>query len=704
MKEIILCIITMALLTTVCIPTLTVTSNPEEHILPSEIVCFDSQQYILELTEPSGDSFYDYPVMTDPPCQLDPVNASPRPTVMDTPSEFNWMMYNGEDWTSPIQNQGSCGSCWLFAAIGCLECIINIQEGHADLDPDLSEQYVMSCLPDAGGCKGGWADRAFRYIKLTSAQGNYHNGVIPESCFPYRAIDVQGCDYLDCDNDPVLCSEKCDDWEQYLVPIVNYGYWDAHGSQTDIDAIKTQVMNDGPVATSMYATDEFKQWVNQHHGPTEYFPYTGLVQYSNHCIVIVGWKDDPSIEKGGYWICKNSWGEYPGYNGFFNIEYSSLNMNRDRVVWVEYDPASYDWPPIADTGGPYHGEVGGDITFDAQQSYDSEGTIVSYLWDFGDGTTAEGTQVSHTYDQCGIYPVTLTVTDTIGHQSSEETAALVDVWLEDDTWTYTLDTIDVSLEGETTLLTFLGSLEDIVFTVTEKTSESYTLEFNGKLTGSFDIDTEKAQFSGSFLRSTKVTGSIIFDTSTLGVTGGDARIKGSILLNVDLIPIPLVIPFDITLAIACDEIFDPLVFPLYPEKTWNVPSVTITVDGSIKSIWLRVLNIIDILTGQSIIPTEISSLLPVIDISELLEGFGLGENIQIPVISSVTCVDEEEVTVEAGTFQAFRISIPRLMEYSFALEPTSILDVSVVLEDLATPYGDLSVTMQGELTSTTHGQ
>jgi hypothetical protein len=664
----------------------------------------EEHQRTERMDDSTDGSFYDYPVMTDPPSRLDPANASPRPAIMETPSEFSWINNNGEDWTSPAQNQGLCGSCWLFAAIGCLESIINIREGYADLDPDLSEQYVLSCLSDAGSCRGGWAERVFRYIKLTSAQGNYHNGIIPESCFTYRAIDADGCDYLNCEHDPVLCSEKCDDWEQYLIPIVDYGYWDPYGSQTDIDAIKTQVMTTGPVVTSMYANDDFKQWVNQHHDSTEYYPYHGSVHYSNHCVVIVGWKDDPAVGKGGYWICKNSWGEYPGYNGFFNIEYSSLNMNRDRIVWVEYDPESYDWPPTANTDGPYHAEVEETISFDGRQSFDCEGDIASYLWDFGDGTTTQGSTVSHSYAQRGFYPVTLTVVDTAGHHSTKDTAALIDVWLEDETWTYTLDTIDVNLEGEASTVTFQGSLKDMVFRVTEKTSDSYTLRFNGNLDGSFYIDTDKGQLSGSFLRSTKVTGSLSCDTSTLGVAGGDALIKGAMLLNLEVIPLPLLIPFEMAITIESDESYDIIEFPLYEEKTWAIPSVTISVDGSVQSIWLRVLNIVDILTGHNLIPPEISSLLPVIDVSELLEEFGLGKEIQIPVISSVACLGEEEVTVEAGTFQAFRISIPHLMEYSFAPETASILDLSMSLEDFATPYGDLSVSMHGELMSTTHSE
>jgi hypothetical protein len=53
-------------------------------------------------------------------------------------------------------------------------------------------------------------------------------------------------------------------------------------------------------------------------------------------------------------------------------------------------------------------------SFDANASADSDGTIGSYSWDLGDGTTATGSLVSHSFLQAAGYPVTLTVTDNVG--------------------------------------------------------------------------------------------------------------------------------------------------------------------------------------------------------------------------------------------------------------------------------------------------
>jgi len=51
------------------------------------------------------------------------------------------------------------------------------------------------------------------------------------------------------------------------------------------------------------------------------------------------------------------------------------------------------------------------ISFDASSSYDSDGSVVSYFWDFGDGTNATGVTTTHSYTAVGTYTVTLTVTD-----------------------------------------------------------------------------------------------------------------------------------------------------------------------------------------------------------------------------------------------------------------------------------------------------
>jgi heat shock protein HslJ/chitodextrinase len=74
-------------------------------------------------------------------------------------------------------------------------------------------------------------------------------------------------------------------------------------------------------------------------------------------------------------------------------------------------------PPTAQITGPNQGQTGQTLTFDGGAS-SGQNPIVNYTWDFGDGTRAEGAQVSHVYNQPGGYTVALTVTDDQGLQGA----------------------------------------------------------------------------------------------------------------------------------------------------------------------------------------------------------------------------------------------------------------------------------------------
>jgi len=68
--------------------------------------------------------------------------------------------------------------------------------------------------------------------------------------------------------------------------------------------------------------------------------------------------------------------------------------------------------------------VGEEIRFYAAP-YDPDSAIVSYEWDFGDGSTASGAEVSHSYTSATSYKVTLTVTDDDGEEDSFSTDVYV---------------------------------------------------------------------------------------------------------------------------------------------------------------------------------------------------------------------------------------------------------------------------------------
>ncbi|MBA7540586.1 hypothetical protein ES705_32885 [subsurface metagenome] len=80
---------------------------------------------------------------------------------------------------------------------------------------------------------------------------------------------------------------------------------------------------------------------------------------------------------------------------------------------------SLNQAPIASFTADFRiGVVPLEIYFDASNSYDPDGNIVSYVWDFKDGNTGSGETLNHTFSSIGSYKVELTVTDDKGATAS----------------------------------------------------------------------------------------------------------------------------------------------------------------------------------------------------------------------------------------------------------------------------------------------
>ena len=81
--------------------------------------------------------------------------------------------------------------------------------------------------------------------------------------------------------------------------------------------------------------------------------------------------------------------------------------------------------PVSKVGGPYYGLINQAVSFNGSGSFDSDGTINSYDWNFGDGSNGSGQTPTHAYAAIGDYTVTLTVTDNSGAQNSSATTATI---------------------------------------------------------------------------------------------------------------------------------------------------------------------------------------------------------------------------------------------------------------------------------------
>ncbi|RKF60762.1 Cysteine proteinase 3, partial [Golovinomyces cichoracearum] len=75
---------------------------------------------------------------------------------------------------NPVKNQGKCGSCYIFGALGPVESAFAIKSGKLKA---LSEQYILSC-GDNKGCPGGLAYQVYETL-IT-------NGTVLEEKLPYN--------------------------------------------------------------------------------------------------------------------------------------------------------------------------------------------------------------------------------------------------------------------------------------------------------------------------------------------------------------------------------------------------------------------------------------------------------------------------------------------------------------------------------------
>jgi len=243
--------------------------------------------------------------------------------VKALPSQYE---YSGE---TSVKNQGSCGSCWAFAACAVFEHVINGEDGNTR---DLSEQFLVNCNEEGWGCSGGM--NPFDYFEYKVVSGGNEAGAVYESDCPYQASDGY-C------NAPYPHHEKIDAWD----------YAGSSYSVPSVTEIKEAIYNYGPVWCAVYSDSYFSNYSG------------GVFQGSsnsqpNHAVVITGWDDNNQC-----WIMKNSWGSSWGENGYMRIKYGANNIGY-AAAYVDYNgttppdeycasagnDASYEWISQVDVG------------------------------------------------------------------------------------------------------------------------------------------------------------------------------------------------------------------------------------------------------------------------------------------------------------------------------------------------------------------
>jgi len=200
--------------------------------------------------------------------------------LRDLPARVDWREKGA---VAPVKNQGSCGSCWAFSAIGALETLYFVDHNELVL---LSEQNIVDCVSGKGqsaGCNGGYMTDAFDYVA--------DNGVQTAADYPYNARDGQ-CKFI---------SSKA--------LKVSSGY--ANVTMQSTTALKTAL-----VAGSVSVAIQADQLVFQFYKTGVITKIANCGDDLNHGVLAVGYDTFNNIEA---FIVKNSWGAAWGNNGYVLI-------------------------------------------------------------------------------------------------------------------------------------------------------------------------------------------------------------------------------------------------------------------------------------------------------------------------------------------------------------------------------------------------
>ena len=208
------------------------------------------------------------------------------------PRKFDWREVDGENYVSPVRNQGGCGSCYAFSSMGMLEARYRLMTKNTK-QPVFSPQDVVSCSEYAQGCEGG-----FPYLIAGKYAQDF--GVVEEMCYPYRGHDS-------------TCQEG-DNCLRYHS--TNYYYVGGYYGACSEEGMRAELVQNGPMSVSFEVYSDFQHYksgIYRHTGLGDKFnPW----EITNHAVLLVGYGEELGTK---FWIVKNSWGESWGEKGYFRI-------------------------------------------------------------------------------------------------------------------------------------------------------------------------------------------------------------------------------------------------------------------------------------------------------------------------------------------------------------------------------------------------
>ena len=236
-------------------------------------------------------------------------------------SDFNWgpslgtintgagtYTLSGLGYTSPVENQGSWGTCWDFAGVAPLESKYRLTRNDTAYAIDLSEEQVPMQM---GGTYGNFYDGG--YDSWVMSQVCTGGGLVQASELPYNANYPN---YLP----PAGDWPMHPGWQNRSVVATNWAF--LGGS---VAGMKSALTTYGPGTISLDNATFFYYPDGSSSTDATGSPNVGI----NHEVSVVGWHDATSADNaaiqaaGGYWIIENSWGTgWFNYGGYGFIPYN----------------------------------------------------------------------------------------------------------------------------------------------------------------------------------------------------------------------------------------------------------------------------------------------------------------------------------------------------------------------------------------------